>query len=255
MAASVTTKPASCTGDSAWPRTTQPRAAPVIGAARPSSGGAAAGQPADAVEPEHERQRGADQTEVGEPGHVASAEGGRRPFHPDGGGTRSAPPSSSCQPVAASRFAGAGKRLVSTTPTAKERLAPAAASSPTGRCRRPAQDDQPDAEGSDEPDRHVDRPGRRAGHERREQRRRAAAGGRPRPRPHRRAAGTPRRRAAGRRAEVERRHGARAPPLGTPRPPREVRAPMARRARPAGTTRIAATSSGRPAGSSSVTVT
>jgi len=40
----VIAKPASCVGDSDSPSAIQPSAAPVIGAARPSSGGAAEGR-------------------------------------------------------------------------------------------------------------------------------------------------------------------------------------------------------------------
>jgi len=43
MAEIVTTKPVIWIADSAWPRTTQPRIAPVTGAARPSRGGAGVG--------------------------------------------------------------------------------------------------------------------------------------------------------------------------------------------------------------------
>lgn len=52
-------------------------------------------------------------------------------------GTRTTPPISSCHPVAAMRFGGAGKRLVSTTPMANDRLAPTAASTPTGSMSAP----------------------------------------------------------------------------------------------------------------------
>jgi hypothetical protein len=44
MAPRVSTKPASWTGDSDWRRIIQPSSAPVTGAARPRSGGAAAGR-------------------------------------------------------------------------------------------------------------------------------------------------------------------------------------------------------------------
>ncbi len=43
MAPSVIANPTSCTGDSASPLAIHPRAAPVTGAASPSSGGADAG--------------------------------------------------------------------------------------------------------------------------------------------------------------------------------------------------------------------
>jgi hypothetical protein len=44
MAASVTAKPTSCSGESDWPRIVHPTTAPVTGPARPNNGGAAAGR-------------------------------------------------------------------------------------------------------------------------------------------------------------------------------------------------------------------
>ncbi|MCU1373924.1 MAG: hypothetical protein JWO68_1210 [Actinomycetia bacterium] len=44
MAATVTTSPVTCTGDSDWSSTTHPSAAPVRGAASPKRGGAAVGR-------------------------------------------------------------------------------------------------------------------------------------------------------------------------------------------------------------------
>jgi len=84
MAATVITKPDSWNSDSDCPSTIQPRRAPVTGAARPSSGGAAAGKLADPVEPQHEGGPGRDDAEVGKPADVAHRDVCRRPLDEQG---------------------------------------------------------------------------------------------------------------------------------------------------------------------------
>ena len=110
----------------------------MTGAARPSNGGAAVGKrriPANhttnavpvAIRPRYPK-----------PTRFRAVGTGGRPSTTAERGTSSTALSSSCQPVAAIRFGGAGKRFVSTTPTPNDTLAATAASTPTASMSAPA---------------------------------------------------------------------------------------------------------------------
>jgi hypothetical protein len=104
----VTTNPVSCSGDRDWWRISQPSTAPVIGAASPNRGGAAAGRRRMPLNQMMKASAVPTRLRYMNPATLCAVSGGGAPSAMAVSGNRIAPPISSCQPVAAIRFDGVG---------------------------------------------------------------------------------------------------------------------------------------------------